>query len=276
MAQTKRKETEGNGAGPLAGRRVVVTRPAGQNGGLRALLEGRGAEVLELPLIRVVAAPDRDAVVEVFAELGSYDWIVFTSANGVRCFFDIALRAFEDIRGLGLLRFACVGGATAAEVEKFHIKVECRPEVATAEALAEALVATGSLDSAKVILVTGNLNRDALARRLEEARAIVDKLPLYRTERVDAAREHAEALAEFRRRGADAVLLASASAAESYAAQAGAPGFFAAGARRPLVGSIGAATGGALRRLGLAVDFEAEEPGLEALAEALGRRLSEG
>lgn len=257
----------------LAGRRVVVTRPAGQNAELRTLLERQGAEVLELPLIRVVPSPDREAVLEIFSELGTYDWVVFTSANGARCFFDVVFRAFEDIRSLGLLRFACVGEATAAEVARHHIKVECMPKVATADALAEALIATDSLDSAKVILVTGNLNRDELSKKLEAARAIVDKLPLYRTEFTDVAKECAAVREEFLRQGADAILFASSSAAESFVRQAAALKL-PKGARHPLAGSIGSPTSETLRSLGLTVDFEASEPGLENLIAALVKKLA--
>ena len=255
---------------PLEGRRVAITRARERNSSLRGKLEALGATVLELPLISITPDIDKIALVEIFAELGTYDWIVFTSANGVRIFFEQFDKAFDDIRSLGLLRFAAVGHATAREIEARHIRVECLPAKPDGEALADALIATGSLDSAKVIVVTGNLNRDALVKKLEGARAIVDRLPLYKTEKTDLSGD--PAARDFRENGADAILFASSSAAESFAEQREAlkPG---AGARRPLFGSIGPLTSETLRREKLPVDFEAETASVEALVEAAVERL---
>lgn len=258
---------------PLFGRRVAITRTRDQNSELREKLEALGAEVLELPLIRIEKDVDRQMFVEVLTELGTYDWIVFTSANGVRFFFEEFYKGFPDVRALGLLRFACVGRATAREIEKHRVRVECMPETATGVSLADELAKTGSLDSAKVIVVTGNLNRDKLVRKLEAAGAIVDRLPLYRTERVKLADE--PVARDFWQRGADAILFASSSAVESFAAQEGAMAF-EPGAKRPQVGSIGPQTSESLREAGLAVDFEAERPSLDALIEALVERGAEG
>lgn len=256
---------------PLFGRRVAITRTRDQNSELREKLETLGAEVLELPLITITKDVDQVGFVEILSELGTYDWIVFTSANGVRYFFEDFLKGYQDIRALGLLRFACIGRATAREIEKHHIKVECMPDTATGASLADALIATGSLDHAKVIVVTGNLNRDKLVRKLEAARAIVDRLPLYRTEKTDLS---ADPVADdFRQRGADAILFASSSAAESYHAQIDSLRL-APEARKPLVGSIGEQTSETLGAQGMEPDFVAEKPSLDALIESLIGRLS--
>ena len=197
----------------LAGRRIAITRAREQASELSAKLAALGAEVIELPLIRVTKHIDKQNLADVLLELGSYDWIVFTSTNGVRYFFEEFNRLFDDIRSLGLLRFACIGDATASAIRELHLKVECQPKTATAEALAEALIATGSLDSAKAIVITGNLNRDVLITKLEGAGAIVDQLQVYQTEQTDLTQE--PAVADFRAKGADAILFASSSAAQA-------------------------------------------------------------
>lgn len=257
-------------ARPLQGRRVAVTRAREQSPELGERLRALGAEVIELPLIAVKHAADRETLNDVFAELGGYDWVVFTSANGVNGFFEEFRARFDDIRALGLLRFAAVGDATAAAIRGRHIRVECQPEVATAQALAEALIATGSLDSAKMLVVTGNLNRDELILKLEEARAIVDRCQVYRTDRTDLASD--PSAADFRARGADAVLFASSSAVQSFVDQAAALRL-AKDACRPLAGSIGPQTSETMRKAGLPVDFEAAAPGLDALVAALVKKL---
>jgi uroporphyrinogen-III synthase len=255
----------------LAGRRIAVTRAREQSPELTAKLSALGAEVVELPLIHVTKQIEKDPLSDVMLELGGYDWIVFTSANGVRFFMEEFLRLFDDIRALGLLRFACIGDTTAAAIRAFHLKIECQPKVATAEALADDLVATGSLDSAKVLVIRGNLNRDVIVTKLEEARAIVDCLQVYKTEKTDLSAE--PAAADFRARGADAMLFASSSAVQSFVDQAGALKL-GKDAKRPLAGSIGPQTSETMKKVGMPIDFTAKTPSLDSLVEALVKKIT--
>lgn len=254
----------------LSGKRIAVTRTREQASELVERISALGAEVIELPLIQVSKAVDLQTLADVFTELGSYDWIVFTSANGVRYFFEEFHRIYDDIRSLGMLRFASVGEATSKGILEQHIKVECQPKVATAEALAEALVATGSLDSAKVLVITGNLNRDVLIKKLEEARAIVDQLQVYKTEKTDLTDN--AAAADFRARGADAILFASSSAVQSFTDQAAALALDK-DAIRPIAGSIGPSTSEAMKKVGMPIGFEAKMASLDSLVVALVAHL---
>ena len=255
----------------LSGRRVAVTRAREQAPELSAKLTALGAEVVELPLISITKSVDNHSLADVFLELGSYDWVVFTSANGVRYFMEECLRVFDDVRSIGLLRFACIGDTTAAAIRGFHLKVECQPKVATGAALADALIATGSLDSAKLIVVTGNMNRDDLVTKLEDARAIVDQLQVYKTEKTDLSAD--PAAADFRERGADAILFASSSAVQSFVDQAAALKLDKK-AVRPLAGSIGPQTSETMKTVGMPVDFIAKTPSLDSLVDALIKQLS--
>ena len=258
---------------PLFGRRVAVTRARDQTGELRRKLEDLGAEVLELPLVEIKPFTDRETTVDIFTEVGHYDWLVFTSANGVRHFFDLFLKAFQDIRALGVMRIACIGEATARAVRALHLEVEICSETVTVEALADALIVTSSLDNGKVLVVTGNLNRDTLVKKLEQARAIVDRIQVYENVRTDLTGN--PAAGEFRERGADAILFASSSAAQAFAAQAAALQL-SPGAKRPFAGSIGPITSEAMRQAGLPVDFEAKEATLDAFVTALLIKLASG
>jgi len=256
---------------PLFGRRVVVTRPREQAGELRRKLELLGAQVLELPLIDIKPAVDRDKLVEIFEEIGHYDWLVFTSVNGVRHFFDLFLKGFRDLRALGVMRISCVGSGTARLVRSMHLEVEVCPEGGTSDDLAEAMIATGGLDNTKVLVITGNLNRDVLVKKLEEERAIVDTFQVYENIRTDL-RGNPEA-EEFRQSGADAVLFASASSVQAFAAQSAAlqP---VGGGKRPLAGSIGPRTSAAMLKAGITVDFTAKASTLDALVGALVEKLN--
>lgn len=255
---------------PLSGRRIALTRPAAASAEWRSRLEALGAEVVELPLIQVTKDVDLDILAEVLQEFGAYEWVVFTSANGVKHFFEEFIRVHEDIRALGLVRIAAVGEATAAALREFHLRVDLQPKKATGEELVKELVAREAMDSAKVLVVTGNRNREVVVEKLHEARAIVDQLPVYRTEASDLAAD--PVAGDFRAKGADAILFASPSAAQAFFDQAAALRL-GARARKPLAGSIGPTTSAAMKQLGLPVDFEADEPSLDALVAALLRKL---
>ena len=254
----------------LSGRRIVITRPREQAAEWRLKLEASGADVIELPLIQVKKDVNLETLAEVLGGFGSYEWVIFTSINGVKYFFEEFLRVHEDIRAFGLARIAVVGEATAAAVREFHLRVELQPKKASGEELAKELIARESMDSAKILVITGNQNREILVQKLEEDRAIVDCLAVYKTEETDLAGD--PIAGDFRAKGADAMLFASPSAVQSFFDQAGALKL-SAKARRPLAGSIGSTTTATMKPLGLPVDFEAEKPSLESLIVALSGKL---
>ena len=260
-------------ARPLHGRRIVLTRPREPASEWRARLEGLGAQVIELPLIAVSKDVNLHTLAKVFQEFGSYEWIIFTSTNGVKYFFEEFNRVFDDLRAFGLMRIAVVGEATATAVREKHLRVEAQPRKANADELAKMLIEREAMDSAKVLVVTGNRNREALVQKLEAARAIVDCLPVYKTEETDLAKD--PIAADFRAQGADAILFASPSAAQSFFDQAAALKL-GAKARKPFAGSIGPSTTATMKQLGLPVDFEAADASLESLVAALTAKLSRG
>jgi len=247
---------------PLFGKRIVVTRAREQASELSKMLTDQGAEVIELPFISVEQHFEGQRVSEVFAGIAVYEWIIFTSANGVRNFFDLFYKAYDDIRCLGPMRIAAVGAATAREIEKHRLKVDLMPEKANAEALADKLIKNEGVESVQILVVTGNQNRDALVQRLEsdEGRAIVDTLPLYKTTKTDLSQD--PAAERFRREGADVVLFTSSSTVKSFVEQHAAL-TLDADARKPVFGSIGPLTTKTLKELKLPVAFEATQASLE-------------
>ena len=257
----KRSKTEWFEGRALFGKRIVVTRTREQAGKLTQLLESQGAEVLELPFIHVEQQFDPKALTEVFAEMAIYEWIIFTSINGVRIFFELFYKAYKDIRCLGPMRVAAVGTATAKEIEKHHIKVDRVPTKANADALATLLIEEEGVDSVKMLVITGNQNREALVDRLEnEGRAIVDTLPLYKTSKSDLSQ--CPKATKFREEGADAVLFTSSSTVRSYMQQKAALSLEDS-AKKPVFGSIGPVTSKTLKELQLPLAFEAASPNLE-------------
>ncbi|MFO8026720.1 MAG: uroporphyrinogen-III C-methyltransferase [Opitutales bacterium] len=256
-----RSKTEWFEGRPLYGKRIVVTRAREQAGQLSKMLEENGADVIELPFIQVLPDFDEKLVTEVLAGIAVYEWVIFTSANGVKNFFELFYKAFDDIRCLGPMRIAAVGAATAREIEKHRLKVDLVPQKANAKALAEELIEKEGMESVQLLVVTGNQNREELVQRLEtEGRAIVDTLPLYRTCKTDLSRD--PAAARYRREGADALLFTSSSTVKSFVDQQEAL-TLEEGAQQPAYGSIGPMTSKTLQELNLPLGFEAPRSSLD-------------
>ena len=259
---THRAKTEWFEGRPLFGKRIVVTRAREQAVQLTQMLTEQGAEVIELPFISVEQHFDGQRVSEVLAGIAVYEWIIFTSANGVKNFFELFYKAYDDIRCLGPMRIAAVGAATAREIEKHKLKVDLIPKQANADTLAEELIENEGVESVQLLIVTGNQNRECLVERLEsdEGRAIVDTLPLYRTRKTDLSQE--PSAERFRKEGADAVLFTSSSTAKSFVEQHESLKL-EPGARKPAFGSIGPLTTKTLNELKVPVAFEATQASLE-------------
>ena len=222
---------------------------------------------MELPLIRIVPSQDKKLITEVFAGIATYEWVVFTSANGAREFMRLFFLAFGDIRSFGPMRIACVGEATAKIFRDHCLEVELVPEKSTAESLAKDLVASDSLDSANVLVVTGNRNREILVQMLEDVgHAIVDTLPVYETDFADVRKS--PDLDDFKKNGADAIIFTSSSTALSYVEQEEDLNL-EAGAHLPIHCSFGPETSRTLLENELNVDLECDSPSIDDMIKKL-------
>ena len=256
---------------PLMGKKIVVTRARDQASQLTALLESNGAEVIELPFIEVKTEFDPTVLSEILAGIAVYEWIIFTSVNGVKSFFELFYRAFDDIRCIGPMRIAAVGAATAREIEKHKLKVDLIPEKANGDALADAFIENEGVESQQLLVITGNQNRETLVKRLEsEGRAIVDTLSVYKTTKTDLSNH--PAAARFREEGADAVLFTSSSTVKSFVDQAVAL-TLEPDAIKPAFGSIGPLTTKTLKELSLPVGFESKHASLDHFVAAMTKHL---
>ena len=251
---------------PLFGKRIAITRTRQQSSELMRRLVGLGAEVLELPLIQVSSAVNEEVKKEIFAELGSYDWIVFSSPNGVRFFFESFFDEFKDVRSMGFMRIAAVGPATVKAIEKFRLEVEVMPETHTGPDLAKALLETGSIEHAKVLVVKGNLGTEDLIKPLEDQWAIVDRFEVYKTEPTDLSSN--EAADKFRELGAHGITFTSGSTARSFVKQAKALQLVEE-AVRPKTFSMGPQTSKVMKEVHLPLDKEAKKSSLDGLVDAI-------
>lgn len=167
---------------PLFGKRVLVTRPAHQQGAFATMLRDEGAEPVRAAAIRIEPPDDPAPLTRAVAGARSYRWVVFTSANGVRAFFDEVARQGLDARVLGDARICAIGPATAESLAAHGIRPDVIPEEFRGEGAAEAVIeADPELAGHRVLLPRAAVARMALPERLEEAGAEVDVVPAYQT-----------------------------------------------------------------------------------------------
>ena len=191
----------------------------------------------------------------------AYDWIVFTSPNGVEAFFEAFFKVFKDAREIGGVRIAAIGPATAAKVREYRLSVDLQPEEVVAEAVVKAFKKECTVDNLRILIARAEEARDVLPEELTKLGAIVDVVAAYRT--VPETEDRSGAIARFREEGADMVTFTSSSTAENFMAL-----------KLPLppglkTASIGPITSETMRKLGLDVDSEAKRYDIPGLVDAI-------
>jgi len=239
----------------------VVTRTRQQAGGLSTALRRLGADVFELPTIRIVPPKELLEFGELVQDAHRYDWLVFTSPNGVNAFFEMFYKIFDDAREIGGARIAAIGPATAARVRDFHLKVDLQPDEYVAEGVIRAFQKDASVENLKILLVRAEQARDVLPKELARLGAIVDEAVAYRT--VQETDDVSGAQARFREEGADLITFTSSSTVENFLAL-----------KLPWpsamkTASIGPITSKTMRDHGLKVDVEAKQYDIPGLTKAI-------
>jgi uroporphyrinogen III methyltransferase / synthase len=253
---------------PLFGNKIVVTQRTGQAGKFAKRLTELGVDVLEVPTIKITHPTERAAVVDALLELNAYDWLVFTSANGVTAFFDLFFKRFHDMRDLGGARIAAIGPATAAKLRALHLQVDLMPETANAEKLAEAFAKFETIENLKMCLLRAEVANRELPEALEELGAIVDDIAIYKT--VPEAEDRADAGGRLLESGADWVTFTSSSTVEHFHARFDLPKLLKKFPRMKIA-SIGPETSKTIRALKLEPTIEAKEPTTDGLISELLR-----
>jgi len=251
---------------PLSGRRVVVTRRSEQAGNFAQRLTELGAEVLEVPTIRITQPKETSGLVDALLELNAYDWLVFTSANGVTAFFDIFFRRFQDLRDIGGVRIAAVGPATAAKLRELHLQVDLTPDEYVGRKIAAAFSKFQNIENVKIGLLRAETANPDLPKALEALGAIVDDIAVYST--VAETEDPTGAAATLFERGADWVTFTSSSTVEHFHARFDLPRLLGKFPKLKLA-SIGPETSKTIRALGLEPALEAKNHTTDGLIDAL-------
>ena len=249
----------------LFGKRIVVTRTREQAGVLSRKLSEKGADVMELPTIKIELLEDKKSFAKLVADCHSYDWLIFTSPNGVDRFFKAFFATYEDARSLGGPRIAAIGPSTAEKIREYRFAVDLIPDKYVAEGLIETFQKE-SVEHLTMLWVKAEETRDVVYDELSKAGAIVDMCVAYRT--VPEENDPTGAAERLREEGADVITFTSASTVEN---------FFNMGIEWPegcVAASIGPVTSRALREAGVEEIIESKKSDIAGLVEAVEGHFS--
>ena len=165
---------------PLFGKTVVVTRPETQAAAFATLLRDQGARVITFPVIRVVPSDNMGPLDKALSAISSYQWLIFTSANGVRFFFERLRRQGMDVRDLKGIRIATIGPATAEMVESMGIRVDLSPDEFISEGVVKAFERI-DIRGKRILLPRAETARDVIPQGLGRQGALIDVIPIYKT-----------------------------------------------------------------------------------------------
>jgi len=251
---------------PLFGRKVLVTRPNHQADGLADPLRELGAEVLLQPAIEISEPTDWSPVDAALSQVQSYDWLVFSSKNGVNATLDRLRSLGRDLRALGGVKLATVGQATADALRAYHLEPDLVPERFIADELAAALAQDAS--GKRFLLLRASRGREVLAETLTAAGAIVEQVVVYNS--TDAPAPDPKISAALAAGEIDWVTVTSSAIARSLGTM------FGASLKKTRLATISPQTTSALAELGLAPAAEATQYDMSGVVAAICRSESRG
>jgi uroporphyrinogen III methyltransferase / synthase len=249
---------------PLFGRRILVCRPRDQAWELVQQLEELGAVTHVMPVVEIRPPPDWAAVDAVMDRLATFQWLIFTSANGVHSFLSRLLQRGRDLRALGSLQLGAIGPATAAALRKFHLEPDVVPDKYRSENLAAAL--KPHVTGKRVLLARADRGREVLREVLQTV-AQVHQVAVY--SQTDITEADPTVLKQLRNGEIDDVVLTSSNIARSLAKQLDEPCHAQLRSGKPRIISISPVTTASVRELGWRVGVEAKVYTMGGVVEAL-------
>lgn len=253
----------------LQGKRILVTRAKEQASVLSERLRALGAEPIELPTITIAPLEDfqlLDRAIKLLVD-AQYDWIIFTSANGVRFFLERLQVLGHDAQRLSAMKLAAIGPATAEALKKRGLKVHYMPTRYLAEEIAAGI---GDVQGKSILLPRADIAPRQLAEALRAKGALVDEVVAYRTLPADAQAARPKKLLN----EIDVITFTSASTVRHFAQLLDGPDLVRA-LSKVKVACIGPITAKAAEELGLKVDILAEEHTIDGLVKAIVREVGD-
>ena len=252
---------------PLFGKRFIVTRSRDQASFLTAALSDKGASVLELPTIQCLPLEKFDLLDSAISRLKEFDWLLFTSVNGVAHFFERLFSLGHDSRALAAVKMGAIGSATEAKLKEFGLRSDLKPERYTSHSLFKALSQAGQIKSKRFLLARADIADVRLAEELTQAGAAqVSDVAVYRT--LSAPFDVELARTEIESGHIDGITFTSSSTVKYFTETLGKE-FVAAHIEAIHAYSIGPETSGALRALSLSPKAEAVQCDIPGLVQTI-------
>ncbi len=258
---------------PLFGKRIVLTRAREQAREFSQLLAAFGAEPIEVPTIQIVPPASWEAIDGAVTRLNTYQWLIFTSVNGVRPFMDRLHSAGKDARALANLRLCAIGPRTAQELETHGLTPDVIPAEFQAEGVIAALTQVG-IRGSRILIPRAEVAREILPEQLRELGATVEVIPVYRT--IAPALDVASLTQQFYDGRVAAVTFTSSSTVRNFMELFGGRDMVIPLVSKVVVACIGPITASTAREYGLTVTVMPEENTVPALADAIVRYFKEG
>jgi uroporphyrinogen III methyltransferase/synthase len=249
---------------PLFGKNIVVTRDAQGNADFAAKIICRGGNPIEFATMQLKPLTQTNQFLQALTKLAEYDWIIFTSANGVAIFLDCLQSSQKDARAFGYAKIAAIGSETSAKLDAFGIKADFVPSIFTSRELGKQLVGFTNLQDKKILLLRSQLASAELIELLEHAGAEVENVAVY-----TAVEQKSEGnwLAERIKKGwVHWLTFASPFSVRIFFEQVPSETVNSGNVK---VASIGPVTSELLKSLGVRVDMEAPEHTIEGLLNSI-------
>jgi uroporphyrinogen III methyltransferase/synthase len=254
---------------PLFGKGIVITRPEAQAEEFASLLHAQGARVIHFPTIKIVPPVSYDGLDRAIAELSAYQWIIFTSANGVVFFLRRLKELGRDIRDLKEVRICTIGPATAAQLEHLGIRVDLVPDEFISEGVVKAFEKL-NVRGSSVLLPRAETARDVIPEGLKELGATVDVVTAYRT--VNSGKDKSELASLMNEGKVDIITFTSPSTVENFMEIMGRDYVTPKGVKIACIGPVTAAT---VKKAGLPADIIQERYTIPGLVETLVKHFSQ-
>jgi len=248
--------------GPLAGIKIGVTRPFAQSKSFTGKLRLLGAMPVQMPTIKIVETIDTNEVKMIMDNVNAYDYIVFSSTNGVNSFFQALKKRGKDSRILAGGKIASIGPVTSEALLNHGITADITAKTFVAEGLLEAILLSGSVKEKKFLLVRSNIGRNTLQDGLKKGGALVDHAAFYSTQTAELKPYTIEMLKNDK---IDIITFTSSSTVEGFFDQISTDEL----RTKTKIASIGPQTSMALKRHNKVPDIEAGEFTTTGLAEAI-------
>jgi len=249
---------------PLFGKGLVMTRDAPGNADFARKILARGGRPVEFPTIAIQPLTDRNEFLRMLTEFTAYDWIVFTSANGVRVFFEALCDLGKDARVFGGMKIAAIGPRTAECLQEVGMRADFVPEVFTGRELARQLINYTELRNKRILLLRSEIASDELVEGLGKGGAAVTDISIYTA--VPHKGDSSGLLEQMRQGQIHWLTFASPSAVRAFFEQVP---YEAVRSCHVRVASVGPVTSRELAALGARVDVEATEHTMDGLLDAL-------